>query len=407
MSTAAKRTDSEDAAGLTVLGCERLFDDRFDLIAGMRVGLITNPSGVDRQLRTTADRLHETDGVELAALFGPEHGIRGQAADGVHVVSTTDARTGVPLHSLYGPQRQPDDAMLAGLDLILFDMQDVGVRFYTYLYTMSLAMEACAGRGLPFVVLDRPNPVGGDALEGNLLDPAFASFVGRYPIPVRYGLSIGELATLFNETFAIGVELVVVEMRDWHRASYWDATGLPWTPPSPNMPAVDTAVLYPGTCFLEGTNVSEGRGTSKPFEQVGSPFIDGHKMADHLNDLDLPGCRFRPVHFQPSQGKYDGEDCQGVQVHVTDRASLPPVRTGLEMVSAVRQLWPEEFAWRVPDGGIHNFDSLAGSDAIRKAIDAGTPVVDILESDRVEQEAFLRTRRRYLRYGSSASSSDD
>ena len=398
MSSAQTQTEAGGSPVRTTLGSERLFEEEFHLIAGKRVGLITNPSGVDARLRSTADRLHETDGVELAALFGPEHGIRGQAADGVHIASTTDARTGVPLHSLYGKQRQPDDDMLADLDILLFDLQDVGVRFYTFLYTMALAMQACERNGLPFVVLDRPNPIGGVEVEGNLLDPDFASFVGLYPIPVRYGLSVGELATLFDEVFGIGAELIVVEMRNWKRDRCWEATGLYWTPPSPNMPSIDTAVVYPGTCFLEGTVVSEGRGTAKPFEQLGAPFIDGHQLADHLNALTLPGCLFRPVHFQPTNGKHTGRDCQGVQLHVSDRAALLPVRAGLEIVAAIRHLWPDDFTWHVPEGGIHNFDRLAGTDAIRKAIDAGTPVVDILSSDLSAQEDFRNLRQRFLRY---------
>ena len=381
-----------------VLGTERLFDEHFDLIAGKRVGLITNASGVDSQLRSTADRLQNNADVKLAALFGPEHGIRGQAADGAPVGSTTDERTGLPVHSLYGPHRQPDDAMLAGLDLLLFDMQDVGVRFYTYLYTMALAMAACARRGLPFIVLDRPNPIGGLELEGNVLEPDFASFVGLYPIPVRYGLTIGEVAFLFNETFGIGANLAVVELRGWQRTSYWADTTLPWTPPSPNMPSVDTTVVYPGTCFVEGTNISEGRGTTKPFEQLGAPYLDGFRLADHLNELDLSGCRFRPVHFQPTEGKYAGEQCQGVQVHVIDRAAFVPVRTGLEIITAVRRLWSGDFAWRIPAGGIHNFDRLAGTNAVRKAIDAGTPVAEILAADHPAQEQFGEERRRFLRY---------
>ena len=256
-----------------VLGTERLLEDCFHLIAGQRLGLITNPSGVNAALQATADRLHQAAGTELVALFGPEHGIRGDADDGTAVSTSRDPRIGVPAHSLYGTARQPDKTMLQDVDVLLFDIQDVGVRFYTYLYTMSLSMAASAALDRPFIVLDRPNPIGGQDVEGNLLDPAFASFVGLYPIPIRYGMSIGELAGLFNQAFEIHVELHVVEMQGWQRSSYWEDTGLSWIPPSPNMPTVDTAVVYPGMCFFEGTNISEGRGTSKPFEQVGAPFI--------------------------------------------------------------------------------------------------------------------------------------
>ena len=261
-----------------VLGCERLLAAG-GLIRDRRVGLITNHSGVDAHLQSTADRLHQSDLCTLVALYGPEHGIRGAAQDGEHIAHSTDHRTGVPTYSLYGQVRAPDAAMLADVELMLFDIQDVGARFYTYLYTMSLSMAACAQAGIPFLVLDRPNPIGGQAVAGNCLDPAFASFVGQYPIPVRYGLTIGELARLFNEEYGIGADLHIVPMEGWQRSFYWEDTGLPWVPPSPNMPSPETAVIYPGTCFFEGTNVSEGRGTAKPFEQFGAPFIDGARLS--------------------------------------------------------------------------------------------------------------------------------
>jgi beta-N-acetylhexosaminidase len=383
----------------TLLGAERLLEEAFELIAGRKVGLITNHSGVDGQLRATADRLHREAGVELAALFGPEHGIRGDAADGEKVEGSRDRRTGVVAHSLYGQTRQPTPEMLEEVEVMLFDIQDVGARFYTYLYTMSLAMEACAGRGIPFVVLDRPNPLGGAVLEGNILDPAFASFVGKYPIPIRYGMSVGEVARFFNGEYGIGAALQVVELRGWQVAAGWEATGLPWVPPSPNMPAVETAQVYPGMCFFEGTNVSEGRGTPKPFEQVGAPYIEGPLLADQLNALELPGALFRPVYFQPAAAKYAGQVCRGVQIHVVDRRVFRPVRAGLEAVATVRRLWPAEFAWRVPQGGIHNFDRLAGTDQLRLALDQGASVAE-LEADWEEGlRSFRRQCAPYLLYG--------
>ena len=380
-----------------VPGCERLLADA-DLIRGRRVGLITNHSGVDARLQSTADQLHQSDLCTLVALYGPEHGIRGAAQDGEHIAHSTDERTGVPTYSLYGQVRAPDAAMLAGVELMLFDIQDVGARFYTYLYTMSLSMVACAQAGIPFLVLDRPNPIGGQAIAGNCLDPAFASFVGQYPIPVRYGLSIGELARLFNEEYGIGTELHVVAMEGWQRSFYWEDTGLPWVPPSPNMPSPETAVIYPGTCFFEGTNVSEGRGTAKPFEQFGAPFINGARLADALNSRALPGVGFRPVFFQPTAGKYAGETCEGVQVHVLDRAVFEPVGVGFEALAAVRRLYPSEFAWRVPAGGIHNFDRLAGTDQIRRALDAGATVAELQAAWDEARQAFDAIRRRYLAY---------
>jgi beta-N-acetylhexosaminidase len=383
----------------TLLGAERLLEEAFELIAGRKVGLITNHSGVDGQLRATADRLHREAGVELAALFGPEHGIRGDAADGEKVEGSRDRRTGVVAHSLYGQTRQPTPEMLEEVEVMLFDIQDVGARFYTYLYTMSLAMEACAGRGIPFVVLDRPNPLGGAVLEGNILDPAFASFVGKYPIPIRYGMSVGEVARFFNGEYGIGAALQVVELRGWQVAAGWEATGLPWVPPSPNMPAVETAQVYPGMCFFEGTNVSEGRGTPKPFEQVGAPYIEGPLLADQLNALELPGALFRPVYFQPAAAKYAGQVCRGVQIHVVDRRVFRPVRAGLEAVATVRRLWPAEIAWRVPQGGIHNFDRLAGTDQLRLALDQGASVAE-LEADWEEGlRSFRRQCAPYLLYG--------
>ena len=380
------------------LGCERLFDDAAHLIDGHRVGLITNHSGVDRTLTATADRLHAYPHSQLVALFGPELGIRGAAQDGEKVGTFRDPQTGVAAHSLYGDTRQPDSQMLDGIDLMLFDIQDVGVRFYTYLYTMSMSMEACAKRDIPFAVLDRPNPIGGHICSGNMLDSNFASFVGRYPIPIRYGLTIGELAQLFNSAFDIGVELHVVEMQSWKRDQYWDDTGLPWVPPSPNMPTLDTAIVYPGTCFFEGTNISEGRGTTRPFEQFGAPFVDGHHLADQLNEMQLPGTIFRPVYFQPSAGKHAGNICQGVQIHVTQRSVFDPLRTGFAALIAVRKQSECDFAWRTPAGGIHNFDRLAGSSDLRHTIDSGCDVDELLGAWQADLVEFETLRQRHVLY---------
>ena len=384
---------------MVTLGNERLFDDeQFDLIRGQRIGLITNHSGVDSQLRATADRLHETDGCDLVALFGPEHGIRGDVADGAVVTTDRDPQTGVTAHSLYGETNKPDEHMLDRIDVMLFDIQDVGVRFYTYLYTMSLSMEACATRNIPFLLLDRPNPIGGVQIAGRVLDPPFASFVGLYPIPVQYGMTIGEGARLFNETFAIDADLHVVPLQGWKRDLFWEDTGLPWVYPSPNMPTVDTAVIYPGMCFFEGTNLSEGRGTVKPFEQVGAPFVDAYRLADYLNQLELPGVLFRPVYFQPSFGKHADQVCQGVQLHILDRSSFQAVRTGFEVIDAARRLFPDDFAWRIPGKGIYNFDRLAGTDAIRLALDRGTPVVDLVADWQPDLDRFDDLRRSFLLY---------
>jgi uncharacterized protein YbbC (DUF1343 family) len=381
------------------LGCERLFDDDcISLVRGRRVGLVTNHSSIDSDLRATADRLHGTDGIELALLFGPEHGIRGDAEDGVAVDTGRDARTGVPAISLYGERREPTSEELAGLDVLLFDIQDVGVRFYTYLYTMSLSMVACAEAGVPFVVLDRPNPLGGVDVAGNILDPDFASFVGLYPIPVQYGLTIGELARLFNDEFGIGAELHVVDMHGWQRDMCWQDTGLPWVAPSPNIPTADTANVYPGMCFFEGTNVSEGRGTTRPFEQVGAPYIDGFGLADELNALNLPGAIFRPVFFRAAFSKYEGVSCPGVQLHTTPGESFQPVRVGFAALAAVRRAYQNDFTWRTNQQGIHNFDKLAGTDRIRLAIDDGAAIDDLLAEWARDRAPFEDARQKYLRY---------
>lgn len=379
------------------LGCERLLDDELALVRGRRVGLITNHSGIDRQLRATADNLHAHPEIDLVRLFGPEHGIRGDAEDGVVVEDAIDPGTGVPAVSLYGERRQPSPEELAELDILLFDIQDVGVRFYTYLYTMSMAMEACAAAGVPFVVLDRPNPLGGIKVEGNLLDPAFASFVGRYPIPIRYGLTIGELARLFNEEFNIDAELHVVPLEGWDRSMDWRATALPWAAPSPNMPSLDTAAVYPGTCFFEGTNVSEGRGTTRPFEQIGAPFIDGFAVTEALARRQIPGAGWRQVSFRPAFSKHVDEVCRGVQLHVLDEDCFEPVRAGFEALAIFRRL-SEDFEWRANHEGIHNFDKLAGTDRVREAIDAGVDIADLMDEWAQERRPFEQMRERYLQY---------
>ena len=381
------------------LGNERLFDEAYSLVAGKRVGLLTNPSGVNSLLERTADRLHRTDDVRLTALFGPEHGLRGDAEDGVAVEGSIDPATGVPVCSLYGKTRQPDAAMLRDVDLVLCDIQDVGVRFYTFTSTLVELMKVCSDFGIPVVVLDRPNPIGGDLLEGNLLDPAFSSFVGVHPLPVRHAMTLGELALFLNEEEDLGAEVEVVEMRGWRRTEYWAETGLTWVPPSPNMPTADTTIVYPGMCFFEGTNLSEGRGTTRPFEQVGAPFVDGARLAEQLNsDPPASGARFRPVSFVPDTGKYANQTCEGVQLHVIDRELFRPVTAGFAALMTVARLWPEEFSWRIPDRGIHNFDKLAGTDRIRLAIDNGVELATLLSQWEEERQAFVACRQGYLLY---------
>jgi uncharacterized protein YbbC (DUF1343 family) len=380
------------------LGNERLFDEALPIVEGKRVGLLTNPSGVNSRLERTADRLHRTKSLELTALFGPEHGLRSNAEDGVAVASSIDPATGVPVHSLYGEKRQPDEATLRDVDVLLCDIQDVGVRFYTFLSTLFETMKACAEFDIPVVVLDRPNPIGGELVEGNILDPAFCSFVGVYPLPVRHGMTLGELAFFLNEEGELGAEVSVVEMRGWDRANYWADTGLIWVPPSPNMPTADTTLVYPGMCFFEGTNLSEGRGTTRPFEQVGAPFVDGNRLAEELNREPTPGNLFRPVSFVPASGKFADQTCGGIHLHVIDREIFRPVTAGLTTLVTAARLWPESFAWRLPGHGIHNFDKLAGTDRIRFAIDSGANLETLMSQWDQERETFKVSRQRHLLY---------
>lgn len=384
-----------DDSGL-VAGIDVLLEDRADLVEGRRVGLVTNPTGVDRTLRSSIDRLAAHPGVALAALFGPEHGVRGDAQAGDKVGSTRDPRTGVPAHSLYGEHREPTDAMLAGIDVLVFDIQDVGARFYTYPYTLANVMRAARRAGIPVVVPDRPNPVGGVHVEGPVLEPEYASFVGQYPIPIRHGLTLGELARLFNDALGIGAELHVVPMRGWRRDAAEPGRGLPWVPPSPNMPTPETALVYPGTALLEGTNASEGRGTTRPFETVGAPYVDADALAERMNALDLPGVRFRPTWFTPTFSKHAGELCGGVQLHVTDRDAFRPVRTGIALLVALQAMYPDAFAF-LPDERPF-FDMLAGNGWVREAILAGESAVDIEERWLPDLQRFEAMRGRYLLY---------
>ncbi|MBP6965053.1 MAG: DUF1343 domain-containing protein [Armatimonadetes bacterium] len=379
-------------------GLEVMLEQKMEIIRGQRIGLVTNHSAVTGDFTHVVDALLAV-GADIRALFGPEHGVRGDVADGREFVSYLDPRTGIQVHSLYGRTRKPTPEMLAGIDLMLFDIQDVGARFYTYLYTMSYCLQACAQNGTKFVVLDRPNPVNGTAVEGNILDTGFASFVGLHPIPIRHGFTVGEAAQFFNGELGFGADLEVVPCQGWKRAMYYDETGLPWIMPSPNLPTMDAAVLYTGLCYMEGTNVSEARGTSKPFEMVGAPFIDGYKLADRLNSLELPGVRFRPTSFYPSLSKHKEAQCFGVQAHVTDRGKLQTVPLGLHLVKALRDLFPKDFQFRAPGAsGKRYFDLLLGTDKVREGIESGASVEEIMLPWRSGLEEFMVKRRPYLLY---------
>ena len=384
-------------------GLQVLLQERRDLVAGERVGLISHPAAVLPDLTSSIDALRDA-GVELAALFGMEHGFGGAAAGGKDQADAVDARTGLPIFSLYGASHEPAADTLAGVDLLVYDVQDVGVRFYTFISTLFYVLRSAGRYGCPLLVLNRPNPINGDAVEGPLLQPGFESFVGIARLPVRHGMTVGELARYFNEEYALGADLAVVEMQGWQSSRWFDETGLPWVPPSPAMPHLSTATVYPGTCLIEGTNVSEGRGTALPFEQVGAPWIDGFSLACALNDLDLTGVRFRPAAFEPAASKYAGRLCHGVQVHVLDRDAFRPVSLGLHLVATLSSLYPDNLRWTSrerADGEKHyTFDVLTGSDHIRKVLEDGANAsVPSLLAEWAAGEAEFRERRRpYLIY---------
>ena len=386
------------------LGLDSLLDSKLDLLDGARVGLIVNPASINSQFEHAADLFHNNPGIRLTALFGPQHGIRGETQDDMIEWQTfRDKRTGLPAYSLYGETRKPTAEMLADVDVLVFDVQDVGTRVYTFIYTMALAMEAARESGKRFIVLDRPNPIGGVQIEGNILDPSFRSFVGMYPIPMRHGMTVGELARMFNREFGIGCELEVVRMEGWRRSMWYEDTGLPWVMPSPNIPTVDTSVVYPGSVMLEGTKVSEGRGTTRPFELLGAPYIEPEALISELASDHLPGVVFRPVYFQPTFHKFAGETCGGVQIHVIDRQSFKPVITGVAIISAIHRLYSDRFEFKQPPYEyVYDklpFDVITGGSQLREQIEAGTALFEIEEGWRERLAAFDRVRGTFLLYG--------
>ena len=384
-------------------GIDRLLTADRRLIAGRRVGLVCNPASVDAHFTHSADRLFEDPDVTLAALFGPQHGFRSDLQDNmIETPHGRDCRRQVPVYSLYSETREPTADMLRDLDVLVIDLQDVGTRVYTYIYTMANCMRAAARRGLPVVVCDRPNPIGGDAVEGARLQPACASFVGQYPIPMRHGMTIGELARLFNDAYGIGCDLTVIALDGWRRSMYHDETGLPWIIPSPNLPTLDSAIVYPGAVLFEGTKLSEGRGTTRPFEVIGAPWIDGERLSRAMNERGLPGVHFRPVFFEPTFQKHARQSCGGCQLHVTDRRGFAPLRTAVELIQEFRGESPERFAWRNPPYEYEHdkepIDILYGSDLLRRTIDGNGDVRALVGSWRADEEEFRRQRERYLLY---------
>jgi uncharacterized protein YbbC (DUF1343 family) len=384
-----------------VTGSERLLES--GLLAGRRVGIVCNPASVDGEFRHVADRLAADARIRLAAIFGPQHGFRSDVQE--NMIETGHGRDEirrVPVYSLYSETREPTAEMLRGLDVLVIDLQDVGTRIYTYIYTMANCLRAARRHGVKAIVCDRPNPIGGVAVEGPMLERGFESFVGLYRIPMRHGMTIGEVARLFNEHFDIGADLEVVTMSGWNRGMYADGTGLPWVLPSPNIPTVDSAVVYPGTVLFEGTNVSEGRGTTRPFELVGAPWVIAEPFTDAMNRLELPGVRFRPALFEPTFHKHAKTSCGGSQIHVLNRETFRAVETGVALVGAFRAADTGRFQWREPPYEYEHdklpIDILAGSSGLREQIEAGTPARDIARSWEKGVAEFDKIRRRFLLY---------
>ncbi|MDM5296769.1 DUF1343 domain-containing protein [Bacillus pumilus] len=388
------KQESTGKKGKVKTGIETLLSKNLSWLKEKKVGLITNPTGIDASMKSSVDLLFEHPSINLTALYGPEHGVRGDAQAGEGVESYTDEKTGLPVYSLYGKTRKPTPEMLRDVDVLLFDIQDVGSRYYTYIYTMAYAMEASKENNIPFVVLDRPNPIGGLKVEGPVLEPDYASFVGLYPIPLRHGMTTGELARMFNKEFHINAKLTVIKMKNWKRSMTFDDTKLPFVLPSPNMPTVDSTFVYPATGLVEGTNVSEGRGTTKPFELIGAPYINSNELSDHLNQLKLKGVQFRPVSFTPTFSKHAGTLSHGVQLHVTDRTSFEAVKTGLSIIKAIHDLYPQDFQF-LQTG---SFDKLIGNGWIKEDIMTGSSIKHIMKRYHHDLNLFEKKRKGYLIY---------
>lgn len=381
-----EKTTEQNKKVVVKLGID-LIDENLELFKDKRVGLITNATGVDSNFKSTIDILNEK--VNLVALFAPEHGIRGAAQAGDSIGNEIDQVTGLTVYSLYGATSSPTKEMLDKVDIMCIDIQDVGARFYTYIYTMSRAMEACAKNNKKFIVFDRPNPVSGDKYEGNILEMNYSSGIGKYPILQRHGLTIGEIAKLFNTEYNINCDLTVIEMKGWDRKLYIDETTCPWILPSPNMPTLDTAIVYTGTCMFEGTNLSEGRGTTRPFELIGAPYVDSIELANRLNSLNLKGVYFRPAAFTPTTSKHSGQTCYGVQVHVLDRDEFEAVKTGWAMIQIVREMYPSDFNYT------STFNLLAGCSYFKEGKYTLSQLFDIIDEDTAE---WSTVRAKYLIY---------
>jgi uncharacterized protein YbbC (DUF1343 family) len=385
------------------LGLESLLDERVDALSGARVGLVCNQASVDHGFRHAADLFHAHPKINLTALFGPQHGIRGDVQDNmIETEHALDRRTQVPIYSLYSETREPTDEMLREVDVIVVDLQGVGCRIYTFAYTMANCMRAAKRLGKKVIVCDRPNPIGGEKVAGNVTERGHESFVGQFSLPTRHGMTMGELARLFNEHFGIGCELEVVKLGGWSRDLWYENTDGPWVLPSPNIPTPDSCKVFPGTVHLEGTQMSEGRGTTRPFELVGAPYIDADQYADALAALDLPAVAFRSCVFMPTFQKHGGKACGGVQIQVTDRALFEPVSAGVAIVKTAYDLYPDDFRWKDPpyeyEFERNPFDVIAGTTEMRAQIERGDSLDSIVESWQPALEEFKHVRREYLLY---------
>ncbi len=368
-----------------------------------RVGLLSHPASVSRRLDHAVTLFQRSKKLKLSALFGPQHGIYGQTQDNmVEWEGFRDPATGLPVYSLYGSARKPAPEMLQGIDVLAVDLQDVGSRYYTFIWTLDLCMQACEAAGKPVVVLDRPNPITGSLTEGPVLDPEYTSFVGLRPLPVRHGMTIGEIGAYLRDRFYPGLDYRAIPVQGWKRGQWFDETGLPWVLPSPNMPTLDAALVYPGMCLFEGTNISEGRGTTRPFEIFGAPFIHPDTLVLKLKECRLPGVLFRPLYFEPTFQKHKGLVCGGAQIHVTDREKFRPFKTGVAILKTIHNTWPRDFAWKQPPYEYEDvkmpIDILAGTDRLRKEIEAWKDLDEMEQWWKEEVKAFEKTRKNYLLY---------
>jgi len=386
-----------------VLGVEKLLSERMDLLRGARVGLICNQASVNHDFEHVADLFHAHDGINLTTLFGPQHGIRGDVQDNmVETAHAFDKKTNLPVYSLYSETREPTEEMLENVDALVFDMQDVGCRIYTFIYTLANCMRAAKKYGKKVIVCDRPNPINGISVAGTVLDPAYASFVGQFPIATRHGMTVCELARLFKETYGLDCEMELILMDGWERDLWMNETDAPWVLPSPNMPTLETATVFPGTVHLEGTQLSEGRGTTRPFELIGAPFIEAYEYASELNKLNLAGVYFRACYFQPTFQKHARQTCGGVQLHVTERNDFEPVLAGVAAVKIAYSLYKKEFLWKEPPYEYvydqNPFDIIAGTNDLREAIEREATLEAIKESWRQPLTEFMNIRSASLCY---------